>query len=119
MFGSFSSIDNLEAISKVVADILQGSTIKYLRGKQVLIHFDGEERLKTVMDNACHILHYWIKNMRRWSEGFRAPERLVWIKIVGVPLHGWSEELFSKIAGKWRQVLNSCNNNLIEDENLT
>ena len=77
------SMDNIEAIKKVCEGVLIGSSIKYLGGNQILIHAGDKELAKRIVENKLHGLHYWIKSLRIWSEGYRVAERRVWLKITG------------------------------------
>ncbi|KAJ9539611.1 hypothetical protein OSB04_026117 [Centaurea solstitialis] len=118
LVGSIASSDNFDAVAKLISNIWEGCSIKILGGKQVLIYLANEENIRSVLDNPKHGIHYWVKNLSRWSVGYRQIERFTWIKVTGVPLHGWKEEIFSSIAGKWGQVLRLRNCNLLEEDVL-
>ena len=104
LVGSVMSIDNMKAMLKVVSNILKGSRIKYLGGKQVLIHFDGEEELQSV-EREPRVTLLDKKNSRRWTEGYRASEKLTWLRITRVPVHRWNKVVFTNIATNWGQVM--------------
>ncbi|KAJ9553128.1 hypothetical protein OSB04_017173 [Centaurea solstitialis] len=89
--------------------------LKYLGGKHILIHVEGEETIREVESNSRHGIHFWVKILHRWSVGYKEVERITWLKISRIPLHGWKEEIFTKIANRWRQVLKSRNCNLFDD----
>nr|GFD53725.1 RNA-directed DNA polymerase, eukaryota [Tanacetum cinerariifolium] len=36
---------------------------------------------------------------------FVSKERVVWVDIEGVPLHGWTRATFNKIRSKWEKAL--------------
>ncbi|KAJ9539578.1 hypothetical protein OSB04_026084 [Centaurea solstitialis] len=118
LVGRISSLDNIEALSRLVSKTMDGCSLKYLGGRQMLIYFQDSELLKSVVENTNHGIHYWVKELSRWSAGFRASERVTWIRITGVPLHGWNEKVFSSIAEKWGLVLKFRNCNFLEDYNL-
>ncbi|KAJ9564765.1 hypothetical protein OSB04_000731 [Centaurea solstitialis] len=118
LVGSIGSMDNFEAVAKLVSSIWPGSKLKYLGGKKILIHVAGENFIREVEGNARHGIHFWVKNLCRWSEAYREVERITWLKISGVSLHVWKEEVFTSIASKWGQVLKSHNCDLLEDSVL-
>ncbi|KAJ9538624.1 hypothetical protein OSB04_031357 [Centaurea solstitialis] len=63
-------------------------------------------------------MHFWVKDLTRWTEGFRKSERLVWLRIEGLPFHIWREEVFSNIASSWGKVITFRNCNLVSYGNL-
>ncbi|KAJ9551751.1 LOW QUALITY PROTEIN: hypothetical protein OSB04_015796, partial [Centaurea solstitialis] len=118
LVGSISSTDNIEAVSKLVSSIWEGSIVKYLGGKQVLIYLVNEDNIHSVESNPEHGIHYWVRNLCRWSKGYREVERITWLNVIGVPLHGWKEEIFTAIAGKWGRIIRTSNCNLLDDNVL-
>ncbi|KAK8621153.1 hypothetical protein V6N13_067594 [Hibiscus sabdariffa] len=40
-----------------------------------------------------------------WSSSFRIPERVVWVELVGIPLHCWNHQTFKRIAEVWGELL--------------
>ncbi|KAJ9553482.1 hypothetical protein OSB04_017527 [Centaurea solstitialis] len=105
--GEIKNTDHLESIRMLSREKLIGiDEVKLLGGRQILLKFSDEERLSGVVENKNHGIHFWVKDLSRWSVGFRNSQRLVWLKISGMPLHSWCEEVFSEIASKWGTVQN-------------
>ncbi|GKD21618.1 hypothetical protein Tco_1223321 [Tanacetum coccineum] len=48
----------------------------------------------------------------KWLPGYYPAFRTMWLNIVGVPVEGWFESTFKKIAEKWGRVLETSNCNL-------
>ncbi|KAJ9536052.1 hypothetical protein OSB04_un000778 [Centaurea solstitialis] len=119
LVGTISSVDNLGAVNKLCNSVIQDCKIKYLGGHRILLVFNKVENSRLILTNKNHGLHHWVKNIEKWSIGDRATERLIWIKISGIPLHGWKEEVFESIAKNWGKVICCRNCNLIEYDNLT
>ncbi|KAJ9538966.1 hypothetical protein OSB04_031699 [Centaurea solstitialis] len=118
LVSAISSTDNNEAVSKLVSSIWERSNVKYLEGKQVLIYLVKEDNVRLAESNPKHGIHYWVRNLCRWSKGYREVERITWLIVTGVPLHGWKEEIFTSIAGKWGQMIKTSNCNLLDDNVL-
>ncbi|KAJ9541035.1 LOW QUALITY PROTEIN: hypothetical protein OSB04_027541 [Centaurea solstitialis] len=120
LVGEINSLDNMEAIRKLSKEKAVGiSDLKTLGGRQVLLKCSNEISMNGIIQNKLHGLHHWIKDLSRWTPGYRNAERLVWIKIYGVPLHGWKENIFTDIAAKWGKVLKTMNCSLEESSNLS
>ncbi|KAJ9538548.1 LOW QUALITY PROTEIN: hypothetical protein OSB04_031281 [Centaurea solstitialis] len=118
LVGNVTSVDNIGPILKLCEGVLQGARIKFLGGHQILMYFEDEISRGEVLRNKNHGIHHWVKDISEWSIGYRATERLVWVNIAGVPLHGWKEEIFESIAEIWGKVISTKNCNLLECDNL-
>ena len=79
---------------------------------------ESEESKNRILKNANHGLHHWFKSLRMWLEGYRAAERLVWLKISGVPLHGWEGESLRISQNSWGKTIKNVSCNLLEDDNI-
>ena len=80
-----------------------------LGGRNIILHFKSVKSMENLLKNRIHGIHHWVKNLRNWSVGFRAEERLTWLKIVGVPLHAWRQDIFSEIGSRWGHTLEFIN----------
>ncbi|KAK8669320.1 hypothetical protein V6N13_106754 [Hibiscus sabdariffa] len=40
-----------------------------------------------------------------WSDSFKIPERVVWVELVGTPLHCWNHHTFKRIAEIWGELI--------------
>ncbi|KAJ9556230.1 hypothetical protein OSB04_010844 [Centaurea solstitialis] len=119
LIGDLECIDNLEGVRALTKEkALDIVEAKRLGGRQVMIMVSQESILNEILHNKAHGIHHWIKGLSRWSVGHRNAERLTWLKISGMPLHGWNEALFTEIASKWGKVLKTLNCSLEEVSNL-
>ncbi|WJX77735.1 hypothetical protein P8452_61014 [Trifolium repens] len=78
--------------------------------KMVLIHspFVGEvERLwKAKVD----WITYYFNKVTPWSPSSFASSREVWVKVYGIPLHVWGENLFKAIGSRYGEFIDFDNN---------
>lgn len=64
----------------------------------VLMEAEDDEEIPALIKGAKDWLSNWFKEIRPWDSSVVDSERLVWIRILGVPPHAWNEEFFSFIS---------------------
>ncbi|KAJ9565840.1 hypothetical protein OSB04_001806 [Centaurea solstitialis] len=117
--GSVARMEHVDSIQALIsAGTLENCEIKMLGGKDILINFESKEEAENVIQNKVHGIHFWVKDLQLWSQGFRAANRLVWLRIVGIPLHIWKVEVFKEIANNWGTVVTTVNCDLKSCLNL-
>ncbi|KAJ9557691.1 hypothetical protein OSB04_012305 [Centaurea solstitialis] len=117
--GSVSRMEHVDSIQALIsAGTLENCEIKMLGGRDILIKFDSKETAENIIQNKVHGLHFWAKELTGWSKGFRASNRMVWLRILGVPLHIWKVEVFKDIATNWGSVVTTSNCDLKSSPNL-
>ncbi|KAK9286984.1 hypothetical protein L1049_015392 [Liquidambar formosana] len=79
-------------------------TVRYMGGLLVLLEFHLEEIMKSHLKDGTWLAQ-WVKDIRSWHPNLLVHERLVWLSIVGVPLHAWLEINFMKIGEKFGEVI--------------
>ncbi|KAJ9559866.1 hypothetical protein OSB04_005026 [Centaurea solstitialis] len=117
------AVGNVEKLDHIVRvnDILNASgsmnnSIKLLGGREVLIKFGSQEELDKLVADKSNGIHYWVKDLSKWTPGFRTSERLAWLKVEGLPLQIWKQETFKDIASRWGRVLEVHNCDLEESD---
>ena len=72
-------------------------------GPFMLLEFEDEEEAERVLKRGMRRFKDKVLHLERWSEeagclkvGSQAKE--VWVRVVGLPLHCWSEEIFKRIG---------------------
>ena len=119
LVGKVTDLENVEAIKALCrSESLAECSIRWLGGRSVLLTFEKEKTMQNILNNKTHGLHHWVKDLMRWTTGFQVLERLVSLKISGIPLQGWNQEVFGSIACKWRKVLELFNCDWEEGKNL-
>ncbi|GJR86580.1 hypothetical protein Tco_0210591 [Tanacetum coccineum] len=62
-----------------------------------------------------------MKNLKLWSEEMKPTGRLIWVKIVGIPVHAWSPQIVHDSLRKVGKVMHELNQTLlisINDRNV-
>ncbi|KAL4576767.1 hypothetical protein LXL04_012866 [Taraxacum kok-saghyz] len=101
---SFDTLCNFPAlISMEGFDIAE---IKYVGGLQVLMQFKLEKAANVFKANRNVWLKWftWVDSFGKKSVRF---ERVVWIKITGIPIVAWDESNFAAIAARYGTTRNS------------
>ena len=76
-----------------------------LSQKLFLMGFESVEEAEWVMENGSRIFRGEAMSLEWWSpsigcEGRKEQESEVWIRVVGLPLHLWSEEILKELGDK-------------------
>ncbi|PWA73503.1 hypothetical protein CTI12_AA258840 [Artemisia annua] len=115
LIGKVAKLTHLESISNLCsAEGLGECHIKHLGGLEILLKFESTKVMENILANEDHGLRYWIKIITRGLPRFHKPERLAWLRVIGVPVHSWEVELFKKIGQKWGVVVDTENCSLQE-----
>ncbi|KAI3767263.1 hypothetical protein L2E82_17353 [Cichorium intybus] len=89
-------------------DGFSDTQVKYLGGLYVLIKFKVPRDATTFLQNKETWMN-WFKRLDR-SENFDLRfERLIWLKITGLPVHAWCDKNFEKIASNYGKVISNEN----------
>ncbi|KAI3683159.1 hypothetical protein L1987_83659 [Smallanthus sonchifolius] len=76
---------------------LKDVKIRYLGGLHVLITFKNYTEAIALVEGRYNWAHVF-SNLEVWMGQEYSYERIVWIKIFGVPVHLWEAHVFDKIA---------------------
>ncbi|GJX89546.1 nucleotide-binding alpha-beta plait domain-containing protein [Tanacetum coccineum] len=79
--------------------------IRYIGRMSILIECDSENAALELLRNSSHGLHHWLVNIRKWEASNLRTGRLVWVKLEGIPLHAWCEDVSKVIAGPCGEVI--------------
>nr|GEZ07468.1 RNA-directed DNA polymerase, eukaryota [Tanacetum cinerariifolium] len=97
----FSSIPNLYVL--LAQDGFKNMNVVYIEGQWVMIDLKSAQAKKNFMQ---HIgVASWFLHLRNAQLDFVSKDRVVWVDIEGVPLHGWTSATFNKIGSKWGKIL--------------
>ncbi|KAK8648245.1 hypothetical protein V6N13_129005 [Hibiscus sabdariffa] len=72
--------------------------IKKMAGRVFLLEIEDVDVYNSLKDSGWSYLKEVFTEVHPWSESFRSPERVVWLEMVGVPLHCWNQNTFKRIA---------------------
>ena len=84
-------------------NIKNGMKVLSMGGPFMLLEFEDEEEVERALKRGMRRFKDKVMLLERWSEeagclkvGNQAEE--VWVRVVGLPLHCWSEEMFKRIG---------------------
>jgi hypothetical protein len=77
-----------------------GANLVLLEGQE-----DGE--VQALMDDAKGWLDQWFKQIRPWRPQEVDMERVIWLRVFGVPSHAWNDLFFAQLVKPWGVFLNS------------
>lgn len=67
----------------------------------VLLEGDKEDGdFAECIEDAREWLDQWFKWIRPWKPSDVDPERSIWLRCYGIPVHAWNSAFFSKLAGR-------------------
>ncbi|GKE21201.1 hypothetical protein Tco_1432713, partial [Tanacetum coccineum] len=97
----FTSMTNLKAA--LANEGFDNIKFKYMGGLWVMLQFnteDAKERFKSNMGTGS-----WFTQLIQASNSFCIDERVAWVDIEGIPLKGWSKNMFSRNSSQWGELL--------------
>ncbi|PWA76953.1 hypothetical protein CTI12_AA229170 [Artemisia annua] len=97
---------------------LAGIEVKLLGGLEVLVVMENESMVANVLNDKDHGLRRWMHKLRKGDSIHRTAGRITWINILGIPISGWSEGTFKKIAALHGTILGMHNCRLEGNQNL-
>ncbi|MCH81454.1 RNA recognition motif, partial [Trifolium medium] len=74
-------------------------------GKMVLLHSPKAGEMEVMCSSKPDWLTYYFKEVRPWSPSSFMDRRIAWVKVYGIPLHVWGENLFKAIGRKYGEFL--------------
>ncbi|KAL4574766.1 hypothetical protein LXL04_021604 [Taraxacum kok-saghyz] len=102
-------VKNIEMLSKCMSVIhaygLGECSIRYMGGLVVLLQFNSKAIAECFLNNQKENWSAWFVWLKKWEEQFCVKERVIWLKIVGIPIGCWDPSFFSEIAGHFGKVV--------------
>ncbi|KAJ0667015.1 putative RNA-directed DNA polymerase [Helianthus annuus] len=92
-------IDRLLSIAKIVV-----ANVQYLGGLSVLITFHEEESAKQFLSGK-NIWEPWFSKLDPWKGQTLPFERVAWLKLTGIPLHLFEDDVLSRVGEAFGKVL--------------
>ncbi|MCH88317.1 RNA recognition motif, partial [Trifolium medium] len=77
-----------------------GSNLTLLEGQE-----DGE--VEALMKEAKSWMDQWFKDIRHWSPKEIDRERIVWLRLYGVPAHAWNDLFFAQVTKPWGSFISA------------
>lgn len=87
-------------------------TVTLMGGNMVLVKpVEGEDFLEFVKDYE-DLVETWFADVRPWSPWEVAREKETWVTCQGVPLQGWSSQIFEMVVGKLGRFISLDSNKM-------
>ena len=107
---------SLTCISDVPRDVealriaIQGAfsekiLVRDLGKYKFLLTVDSQEIKEKLKTEGEECLKQWFSSVSDWTENDICQTRRIWLEMVGIPIHIWSEQNIKQIAGQWGDVL--------------
>ncbi|GAU35431.1 hypothetical protein TSUD_375210 [Trifolium subterraneum] len=84
-----------------------GVKITPIGANLVLLEDQEEGEIKALMEDAWGWLEQWFKEIRPWSTREVDHDRLVWLRVYGIPVHTWNDDFFNLISKPFGNFLNT------------
>lgn len=84
---------------------IRGVMLARLGGNKVLVSFPKLDDVASALTEAHSVWNKAFASLQKWVPGLNANMRDVWIQCLGVPLHGWAEEVFMAIGGNFGEAV--------------
>nr|GEY17394.1 hypothetical protein [Tanacetum cinerariifolium] len=109
----FHSINDLHTLIK--DEGFANAKILYLGGLWVMLEFDNRDVKSNFMQ---HIgVKSWFNVIQEVSQNFVSDERIVWVDLEGIPIHAWSQVVYSSDNDSVQDADQSQNNDESGDDN--
>jgi RNA recognition motif-containing protein len=76
----------------------------------VLIHSPKVGEIERLWKSRADWITYYFREVYPWSPSCYADRRDTWVKVFGIPLHVWGDNLFKAIGGMYGEFLDYDNN---------
>lgn len=103
------TVKSEEAISSIISLFevggFRGVKVSSLGGREVLVSFPDLEESRGILEDPSLECNQIFMSLEKWVPKSSVSVRKVWLQCFGVPLHGWSAEIFEAIGRKFGEVV--------------
>jgi hypothetical protein len=78
-----------------------GVKVTPLGANLALLEGQEEGEVEALLEDARDWLDQWFSEIRPWTPKDVDLERIVWLRIFGIPVHAWNDEFFAQITKPW------------------
>jgi hypothetical protein len=86
-----------------------GVKVTPLGANLALLEGQEEGEVEALLADAKDWLDQWFKEIRPWNTKDIDSERIVWIRLFGVPVHAWNDDFFKQVTKPWGIFMKSDN----------
>ncbi|KAL4323805.1 hypothetical protein GQ457_11G024350 [Hibiscus cannabinus] len=94
----YRRVDGMEDVLK--REVLTTCVVAWCKGS-----LRGMELLADLKRKGFIAIKQWFTKIEGWKPGVRIGSRSVWLSVVGIPIHLWSEDTFCNIAQVWGSLI--------------
>ncbi|GAU42921.1 hypothetical protein TSUD_283440 [Trifolium subterraneum] len=76
-----------------------GSSLTLLEGQE-----DGE--IQALLEDAQEWLNQWFREICPWKPEDVDTDRIVWLRVYGIPAHAWNDSFFAQVSKPWGTLMN-------------
>ncbi|KAJ0700670.1 putative RNA recognition motif domain, nucleotide-binding alpha-beta plait domain superfamily [Helianthus annuus] len=106
VIGDLISIEALRDVNNMKKKLrLKDSQVRYLGGMKLLIIFDSVEEMEGSMKKDMELWNLWFKILTTWNGEYIPYERIAWLRIRGIPLQLWINEVFNVVGEYFGKVI--------------
>ncbi|MCH89313.1 hypothetical protein A2U01_0010208, partial [Trifolium medium] len=84
-----------------------GVKVTPLGSNLVLLEGQEEGEVEALVEDAKGWLYQWFRDVRPWSAKEIDLERIVWLRVYGIPAHAWNDIFFANITKPWCHFINA------------
>lgn len=117
LVGEAKDLDMLESFFGIFKSSgLVDCSLKYLGGLNILLEFGRKNVADAFLRDHSEGWKKWFAWLCPWDVSRIQTQRIVWLKISGVPVHCWDQNIFDVIASRFGRVLipNECSKEAID-----
>ncbi|EOX91876.1 Uncharacterized protein TCM_000936 [Theobroma cacao] len=99
--GTLSTYVHHEILQGIFAEEGYQCIVKPMGGKNVLLTFCMMEDFKACTSEYRAWLNLWFESVVPWKDAQPTSDKMIWLRIEGVPINLWTECLFREIGEQW------------------
>ncbi|KAL4388647.1 hypothetical protein GQ457_09G025200 [Hibiscus cannabinus] len=97
------SLCGMELLAALKREGFTGFSMMRISGAAYLLMFTNEEDMRDMVSRPT--IKQWFTKIEGWKPGVQIGSRSVWLSVVGIPIHLWSEGTFYSIAQVWGSLI--------------
>ncbi|KAL4283907.1 hypothetical protein GQ457_16G022410 [Hibiscus cannabinus] len=97
------SLRGMELLADLKREGFTDFSMMRISGATYLLMFTNEEDMRDLISRPA--IKQWFTKIEGWKPGVQIGSRSVWLSVVGIPIHLWSEDTFCNIAQVWGSLI--------------
>jgi hypothetical protein len=84
-----------------------GVKVTPLGSTLTLLEEQEEGEIQALMMDAKEWLDDWFQEIRPWNPKEIDRDRIIWLRIYGIPAHAWNDQFFAQVSKPWGTFMNT------------